>query len=250
MTNKIYYASQYLTQTEAIVAAIMENNGIILNQTIAFPESGGQESDYGTLMYCVNGQQRSVGFKNVRQVNGRLIYLDNFPVIPVETDIIHFLETEDADLCVGMKVQVGIDVQRREQLTVSHTATHIGLMAIENLYPKLYDAIRGCHIKEDSSRLDFAIESKITDSELSSIQEYANELVSKDYPITMYAHSEESEARYWQCLDKVYPCGGTHLLSTKNIGRMEIRKKNLGKGTQRIIFSFPEAVIDVGKYHT
>jgi alanyl-tRNA synthetase len=250
MTRKIFYENQYCKQTEAIVTGKTENNGIILSQTIAFPESGGQESDYGTLTYWVNGQQRSAGIKDVRQINGRLIYLDKFPVIPVESDIVHFLEAESPDLCVGIKVLVEIGVTRRERLTVSHTATHVGLMAIEKLFPNLYATIRGCHIKEDSSRLDFAIESKITEDELLAIQNYANELVNKDYPIEMYAHNEEPEARYWQCLDKVYPCGGTHLQSTKNIGRVEIRKKNLGKGTQRIIFSFPEAIIDIGKYNT
>ena len=249
-SKKLFYDDQYLKTCKAVVVEIKNESGIVLDQTIAFPEGGGQESDQGSIELIIKGERISIPFIHVQKAPGRSIFLQDFPVIQVSTPIIHHIDERYYKYFqVGMDVVVKLDVNRRENLTVSHTGTHIALMGIEKMYPDVYSKIFGCHIKEGESRLDFNIEEKLTNDDIEKIEYYANEIVEKDIPIQVFQHAKEPEAWYWKCEDTIYPCGGTHLNSTKYTGTIKVKKKNLGKNKQRLIFSFPSAILQLDKYH-
>ena len=52
----------------------------------------------------------------------------------------------------------------------------------------------------------------------------------------MSAFSDEAaELRYWEIPDLArVACGGTHLKRTGEIGKIELKRKNIGKGKERI----------------
>jgi Ser-tRNA(Ala) deacylase AlaX len=46
---------------------------------------------------------------------------------------------------------------------------------------------------------------------------------------------EENEQRYWEIVGFArMPCGGTHLRRTGEVGELELKRKNIGKGKERI----------------
>ncbi len=74
-------------------------------------------------------------------------------------------------------------------------------------------------------------------------------MVEANCVIMFYHHSEEPEAWYWEANGHVIPYGGTHLTSTAPIGKILVRRKNIGKNLERITLEFPDAVVDDTKYH-
>lgn len=250
ITKKVYYEDQYLSSCEATVVEVKANKGIVLDQTIAFPEGGGQEADNGVIEIQNQTDKVSIPFFDVQKSPGRAIFLQDFPVIQVECPIIHFIDESCLNKFeIGMKVKVKIDAHRRDKLTIAHTGTHIALMGIEALYPDIYPKIYGCHIKESEARLDFNLQEKMSAEDIVKIADFANNLISEDSPVKVFQHEKEPEAWYWQCKETIYPCGGTHLPSTSSVGKVVVRRKSLGKGKQRIIFSFPEAKLQLDRYH-
>lgn len=249
-TSKLYYENPFLKKCEATIEAI-RSGILILDKTVAFPEGGGQEGDRGEII-LPNG--KSIQFCDTQKELGRTIFLRDFPTINVETKILHHIADEDvqhlADLKLGEKVNVIINVDRRERLTISHSASHILYMAINRVRPDAVDNIIGCHIKEDSARFDFAIPDRFTADEIESIQKISNEIIEGNFPIELYQHKEEPEAWFWKCNDVIIPCGGTHLSSTGRVVDISVGRKSLGKGKERIKCTFPNAIIDVSQYST
>ena len=60
-------------------------------------------------------------------------------------------------------------------------------------------------------------------------------LVAADQPIVSAFSDEAAERRYWEIagVGRV-PCGGTHLRRTGEIGRITLKRNNVGKGKERI----------------
>jgi len=232
MTQKIYYQDPFLTKCKAKIVEISDN-AVILDKTIAFPEGGGQEGDRGVFV-LEDGSK--IEFIDTQKSLGRSIYLDNFPVIQVDTDILHYLKNEEdvEKLKVGMEIEVEIDVQRRAILSAYHTATHLMLMAIEHWYSGYEKNVYGCHIQIDKSRLDFRTQEKFNQEFIKEAESYCNELIAKALPIKTYQHPKENEAWYWECNEVVYPCGGTHLTNTSQLKGIKLKRKNLGKNGQRV----------------
>lgn len=233
MTLKIYYDDPFLTKLTAKVTKITEN-GIILDRTISYPEGGGQEGDIGVIKILDNNE--IIEYIDTQKLPGRTIYLDDFPTIQVENDILHiFKNSEDVSkFKVGMSVEISIDYKRRAVLSAYHSATHLMLMAVENVYSGYESNVYGCHITANKARLDFRTNEKFTQEFIKDAQEYCNDLIKKALPITIYQHSKEKEALYWEHNKVVYPCGGTHLTNSSQISEIKLKRKNLGKSGQRI----------------
>lgn len=247
-TRRLYYEDMYLARTRATVVKIDENF-IELDATVAFPEGGGQEADCGVIQIEGNGFLRFVGAK---KLFGRMVFLDDFPNINVEGVIRHIIHPDDVGLMngidIGDEVEVRIDIERRAQLSLSHTASHLLYIAVGKIRPDAIPGTVGCHIKTDSARFDFRIQQRFTADELIQIAEVANELVRLNLPVRLFPHSVELDARYWACKEHVIPCGGTHLEATGPVGNLIVRRKSLGAGKERLICEFPEADVHIDKY--
>ena len=92
----------------------------------------------------------------------------------------------------------------------------------------------GAHIAEDKARIDFQWPEPIT-PHLPGLAAAANAIVVEDRAIESAFSDEAREERYWK-IDGFarVPCGGTHLKRTGEVGRIALKRKNIGKGKERI----------------
>ena len=98
MTTRLYYDSDALTFTAAVIAHDGDPTRVVLDQTAFYPTSGGQPHDTGTL--------------------GGVAVVD---VIDDDERIVHVLA---APLDLG-PVEGQVDADRRHDHTVQHTAQHL-----------------------------------------------------------------------------------------------------------------------------
>jgi alanyl-tRNA synthetase len=207
MTGKIFWEDPYLTQLETRITGV-EDNDITVAETIFYAFSGGQESDHGTIGDHLVLDARTKG-----------------------KEIVYTLENGHG-LKPGDQVRMDIDWQRRYKLMRLHFAAEI---VLELSYRKLADVQKiGAHIAQDKARIDFRWNGNIS-TVFPFIREGSLEMIKANKKIMSAFSDEEKEERYWEIpgFAKV-PCGGTHLRTTGEIGRIELRRKNPGRGKERI----------------
>jgi Ser-tRNA(Ala) deacylase AlaX len=207
MTIKVFWDDPYLTQLETRIASV-RGNDVTVEQTIYYAFSGGQESDHGTI-----GNRRVL---QARKENKEIIYT---------------LE-DDHGFNPGDPVSIQIDWERRYKLMRLHFAAEI---VLELVYRKLKTVEKiGAHIAQDKARIDFEWDENIS-TLLNDIQQEANAIVDADQNVISAFSDEENEKRYWKIHEfSQVPCGGTHIRKTGEIGEIELKRNNRGKGKERI----------------
>ncbi len=207
MTRKIFWEDPYLTSLDTRVASV-NGDDVIVEQTIFYASSGGQESDRG-----------AIGGKTVLEARKE------------GPEIIYTLES-DHGLKAGDAVTLKIDWARRYRLMRLHFAAEV---VLELVYQKMKGIKKiGAHIAEDKARLDFLWAQNISPL-LPDIRRDALELIGANLEIISAFSDEKSERRYWKVngFAKV-PCGGTHLKRTGEIGDIILKRKNIGRGKERV----------------
>ncbi|MFW9952230.1 MAG: alanine--tRNA ligase-related protein, partial [Candidatus Thorarchaeota archaeon] len=152
-TKSLYYYDYTTTNNKARVLKISDKF-IVLDQSVAYPTSGGQLHDIGTI----NNQKFSDVFK-----------LGNY--------IVHVLD-ENPKFNEGDIVEVQVDKDWRTQLSQHHTSTHIVNAAARE--------VLGSHINQagakktlENSSLDITHYEKIPYDKLKEIEDRANEIVNE-----------------------------------------------------------------------
>jgi len=207
MTGKLFWRDPYLTEIQATVAAVTGPR-VILEQTIFFAFSGGQESDTGSIGGYPVMEVRKVGHD------------------------IEYLLPEDHLLYKGQLVTVRIDWPRRYRLMRLHFAAEL---ILELVYARLPGVEKiGAHISEQKARLDFAWPSSVSPL-LAELTARAQAVIAADAAIISAFSDEQKEKRYWEIKNFAQvPCGGTHLKSTGEIGTIRLKRNNIGQGKERI----------------
>jgi len=207
MTRKLFWQDPYLQSHKTRVTAV-DNERVRIEETIFFAFSGGQESDAGTLA--------------------------GLPVLAAEKDGLDIVYTLAADhgLQVGSEVEILIDWERRYRLMRLHFAAEMVLQLVYQLRPGIERI--GAHISADKARIDFAHEGSIAVL-FPQIEHEVAALLSADLPIITAFTDEAAQRRYWQVEGFArMACGGTHPRSTAEVGTLKFRRKNIGKGKERI----------------
>jgi Ser-tRNA(Ala) deacylase AlaX len=239
-TKRIYNNHPLLTCAKAKIIKIGADY-IELDQTIAYAEGGGQEPDFGTIR-TDNGI--SLSFYNVQKIYTSPVILADFPEIQANGVIWHYINEEDksklSDLQEGQEIIINIDIERRAKLSISHSASHVLYMAVQMHRPEAVNHIFGCHIKPQGARFDFYTD-KFTEQDIKNIAQSCHEIIENNYTILNQAHTQNDDARYWICNNIVIPCGGTHIEHTNIIGEMQIKRKGLGAGKERLSCTFEKA---------
>jgi len=217
MTIKIFWKDPYLTQLETQITSVTGND-ITVEQTIFFAFSGGQESDDGTI-----GNHRVLEARK----EGK--------------EIFYTLE-KGHGFKPGDPVKMKIDWERRYKLMRLHFAAEI---VLEWVYQNLGSIKKiGAHIAQDKARIDFEWSENIS-KVLPVIQEKVLEMIEANQEIISAFSDEETEERYWEIKGFArVPCGGTHLRRTGEIGEIELKRKNPGKGKERIEITVTENSIE------
>lgn len=207
MTEKRFWDDPYLSRLETRVAAV-EGERVTLEATIFYALSGGQESDRGTI----GGRAVLEAAKDGREIRYRL--------------------APGHGLAPGDPVAVEIDWSRRYRLMRLHFAAEV---VLELVTARLLGAPKiGAHIAEDKARIDFAWPEPVTPL-LPELAAAAAELVSADRAIVSAYSDREAERRFWEVPGFArVPCGGTHLRRTGEVGQIRLKRKNTGKGKERI----------------
>ncbi len=206
MTKKIFWEDPYLTQLETRIASV-KGNDITVEQTIFYAFSGGQESDHGTI-----------GDNRVLQARKE------------DKEIVYTLENSHS-FKPGDQVRMKIDWERRYKLMRLHFAAEI---VLELVYQKLNSIKKiGAHIAQDKARIDFEWDKNIS-TVLPVIRKEALGMIEANQAIMSAFSDEEKEERYWEIRGFArVSCGGTHLRRTGEIGEIELKRKNPGKGKER-----------------
>lgn len=211
--RKVFWDDPYQKSLQTTIAEVVGDK-VLLNETIAFSFSGGQESDKATI-------------------NG-------IPVLNSEKDakLIYYYLPEGHGLSVGDTVTLEIDWPRRYRLMRLHFAAEL---ILELVTRKLQCEKIGAHIAETKSRIDFVHDENISSIFDELLADY-NAIIDADLPIKTGFSDVENQRRYWEIdgFSKV-PCGGTHVKSTKEVGFVKLKRVNIGGGKERIEIRLLEA---------
>jgi Ser-tRNA(Ala) deacylase AlaX len=206
-TRKVFWEDPYQTELETEIQDV-RGASVTLKDTIFFAFSGGQESDQGTIGGHAVLEARKDG-----------------------PDIVYTLPAEHG-LDPGQVVRVEIDWPRRYSLMRLHFAAELVLELVYRLRPGVEKI--GAHIGEEKARIDFVWTGSIG-GELAGIAQRVAAIVAADLPITSAYSDPIGQRRYWQIESFArVPCGGTHLRTTREVGAIELRRKNIGRDKERI----------------
>ena len=225
---EIFRSDPYLSVSEATVVAVLEE-GLILDKTVFYPEGGGQPGDTGRI---ANNIFEADVKNTIKSTNG----------------ILHLTDNKLGAISEGDNVQIVIDWERRYSLMRMHTALHILCSIVDG-------AVTGGSVGSQKSRLDFDIPGERPDKEI--LSQELKEIVDRNYPVTSSWISNQElqqnsnlirtmsvkpptgtgQVRMIRIGDNIdfQPCGGTHVKSTGEVGKIKISKiENKGKQNRRI----------------
>ncbi|MDE0116669.1 MAG: alanine--tRNA ligase [bacterium] len=217
---------------EAVVLAVTDD-GIILDRTPFYAESGGQVGDTGTIA----------------SPTGRAAVADTSYAVP-ELHL-HHAESLDGEIAVGQTVIAAIDTDRRAAIRRNHTATHLLHWALKET---LGDHVKqqGSLVADDRLRFDFTHFEALDARQIAEIERLANADILDNPPTRNYETSmaEATEAgaiaffgdKYGERVrvleagpHSIELCGGTHVRALGDIGPVKIVSEgSIGANIRRI----------------
>lgn len=252
-TIRLFKENVYKKEAEAVITSLSWQEGkfiLTLDQTIFFPEGGGQICDLGTI----------AGFE-VSDVSERDGDIYHTVIVPKEKE-----SEAKAVLCEGSCVKLVLDWARRFDNMQRHCGEHI----LTGIFFREWGGInRGFHMGQDYMTIDISLEEgakaeSITWEMCLEAERLANEVVTQDMPIITRHFDSFKEADKqpmrkkltikeditlvgigspdydWGCA----ACCGTHPSSTAQVGLIKIFKLESNKGMYRIYFEAGRRAFD------
>jgi alanyl-tRNA synthetase len=227
-TKKLFHRDVSLLEATARVLEVQQEY-VVLDRSVFYAESGGQEFDTGHINH--------IPVVDVQDQGGRLLSTRGtrveIPSIKVDTVIVHRL-AQAPNFSIGEEVTLRVNRARRLSLMRSHSAAHFLYHAARLILHTPADPlfVKGCHIKEESWRFDFACD--IDGVVVQKIEELANELISRGGKMEMVPSEASDEVFYWIWEDVIIPCGGTHITDVSELGKMRVSRSKKGANLTRI----------------
>ena len=230
---KLFENDAYLNEFEAkIIKIIKEDNHIELNQTAFYAKSGGQPGDKGEIER--EGSKIQV-LETIKENNKIIHIVDDLKDLEEKSNIIGKINWD---------------------LRYKHMRMHTALHLLCSIVPL---DVTGGQIGYDKSRLDFNDPDKIINKE--ELEEKINLLVEGNHAVTTEVIESnilkekpelvrtmsvkppqvDGKIRLVKISDvDLQPCGGTHVKSTIEIGKIQISKiENKGKMNRRVNLLLP-----------
>ena len=234
-------ASQGLFKLSDLDAAY----AVTCTSTIFHPQGGGQPSDIG-VMKGSGGSIFNVQAVRMDAVNGKTaLHVGHF------TSPSGIFQSKD-------KVKQEVDQEKRLLYSRLHTAGHVLGAAVRHLLEKQvdgFDELKASHFPESAAcEFQGIIEGKWKEP----IQKKVDEYLAADFPVEVgwwteddfRAHGAErlipdksmisADGKYRVVNIKgaeIYPCGGTHVGSTKLCGDTVVKKISRAKGQSRVSYA-------------
>ena len=233
MTTKLYREDAYRVEASATVIGHSPEGGIILDQSLFYPQGGGQPGDSGRLIW-----------------DGGSVPIAT--AVQGEADAIVLLSGAPENVPeIGQELTQKLDWSRRLGHMRIHTALH--LLSVVVPLP-----VSGGAITAEKGRLDFDMPEAAVDKE--QLEDELNSLIARDLPVdeswitdaqlradpglvkTMSVAPPIGQGRIRlisigtgdEQID-LQPCGGTHVARTSEIGTIRIGKvQKKGRQNRRI----------------
>ena len=223
-----------LFQQGGLVKELSDEGEVILDHTNFYAESGGQASDLGTM-------------ENAR-VKVDVLDVQKAP----HKQHMHKIHVQYGTLKVGDTVTLSIHQTRRQIIKQHHSSLHL-LQAALKQHLGAHIIQQGSYVGDTYARFDFSHNQKITDQEISAIEEDVNSQIQAAYPCTIELLPIEAakktgatapfEEKYGDIVRIVTLgprskefCGGTHVNNTQEIGLFAIvSEESIAAGTRRLV---------------
>lgn len=215
------------------VDEILDEGEIVFDKSCFYATSGGQIADTGYL----SGTSFKGFVKDVNKApNGQFL---------------HKVKVENGKVTVGDTLVQEINVEDRHKIMANHSSLHLLQSALRQVVGN-HVAQAGSYVCKDYGRFDFSHYEKISDTDLSKIEELVNSWVCAEYEVnTQVLDIEEAKKTNAIALfdekygDKVRVvsmgdvstefCGGTHVKNTAQLGSFKIvSEESVGSGIRRI----------------
>lgn len=239
-TRKLYYEQPCSMEFDAMVIDFFDGHAV-LDQTLFYPEGGGQPADTGMLISAES-----------------MVRVDD--VQKIGEVILHHMT--GGVLRRGDRVKGIVDDERRWALMRHHTATHILLRAAKE--------VLGAHIHQagaqkgvESARLDIRHFKHISPDELRRIEIAANRMIMADQAVDVHVEERTraeqlygfdlyqggvppgKEIRIVQVAGDIEACAGTHCRGSGEIGMVKIiRVEHIQDGIERLEFAAGMAAVE------
>jgi len=237
-TLKRFDEDAYRATCDATVVAV-HPEGIELDATVFYAESGGQAGETGTLVLA-DGQTIAIA--------DTVYSADRQTVLHVPAD-----SADVSLLAPGTPVTATIDWDRRHRLMRLHTCLHL----LGSLIPV---PVTGCGISPDAGRIDFDLPESTLDRDTLTTQ--LNELIGRNTPVRIDLITPEELAAQPELVRTIgaappagasairiihidgidrQPCGGTHVRATGEIGRVVVTKiEKKSRQNRRVAVAFAD----------
>ena len=245
ITDEIFRGDAYLKECDATVLAV-DDQGIVLDRTVFYPQGGGQAGDSGVLVLA-DGSEIAIGDTRKRK-DEEARPTHQICHVPADGPQEALMQVKPGDA-----VTARIAWERRHRLMRFHTATHL----LCSLVPQL---VNGCSITPDYARLDFNMTDPL-DKEL--LTQGIAALVAAAHPVVVDSITDEEldanpalvksmsvqpprgtgrirtiRIGGEQAID-FQPCGGTHVANTAEIGKVVVTKlEKKSASTRRVVLGF------------
>lgn len=233
MTELVYLTDFNVFECTARVLEIRTDDGettIILDRTVLYPRGGGQDWDTGTLA----SKDSKFIIEEVR--------LD-------ETGTV--LHKGRGEIAAGDTVAVAVDIERRTVNTRLHSGGHLLDMAISNMHPSWVPA-KGAHYPHMSFVEYNSLQDLPSEDAKDKITEKVDDLMQQSFvnSVRLVDRSELDQlcrhvpahipsnkpTRVVLYGDFGVPCGGTHVSSSQEIGKLEVIKVKTKKGITKVSY--------------
>lgn len=220
-TKRLYYSDNYLTEFTARVLAVepyKDQYAVQLDQTVFYPEGGGQPSDKGLI--------DGIAVLEVREKEGKILHI--LPQ-PIEA---------------GKEVQCNIDWEHRYSLMQHHTGEHIVSGLIHSRHG--LDNV-GFHMGKDVVTLDF--NGELSSEQLREVEVLANQAIYSRQPVQVdYPDATTLEAMPYRSKKALEgdvriikaggydccACCGIHVANTAEVGIIKLVGAAKHKGGVRV----------------